>query len=127
MIYFLENVPDNIDESAINDIIDWACGELNLTGTDIELTFVWDTLPRGATGVTECEEDGEYKIILKRGLPEYELMKTVLHEIVHVMQYVNGNHADMHNICGRNDDYHNRPWEIEAYRREKELLIKYLK
>ena len=66
----------------------------------------------------------------------YEILKTLGHELVHVKQYVrgelstdrngllryNGVHYDPQNLL----EYFDLPYEIEAYGREKGLLIGFL-
>lgn len=70
---------------------------------------------------------GEYIIFLKPDITVQELCQTLAHEMVHVKQYAKGQ-LQVKNLgvkwCGKmykysdNISYVNRPWEIEAMKKE---------
>lgn len=83
-----------------------------------------------------CEGDKDYaKITIAKKCPVtgrklgfMEMMQTLAHEMVHARQFIRGQLvADgAWKWKGRNADgyeYENQPWEKEAYRLEKELLM----
>lgn len=71
---------------------------------------------QGVCGDCMYEDDNEFTIRLNKSLSPSELLITVLHELVHVSQYLRG-------MVMINDlPYDERPHEIEAHAMEKELV-----
>ena len=62
-----------------------------------------------------------------------DMVSTVLHEMVHVHQYLTGRMKQKwgdeiifeKKVFEAEMDYDSRPWEIEAHNKEKELKVKY--
>lgn len=70
---------------------------------------------QGVCGDCMYEDDNEFSIRLDKSLSPEKLITTVLHELVHVSQYLRG-------MVMNNDlPYFERPHEIEAHSREKQL------
>jgi len=75
------------------------------------------------------EGDREFTIRIDVSLPLEEMISTILHEMVHVYQYVSGKlkYKWVHEVVFEKRVYHwdmdydSRPWEIEAHQKEKEL------
>ena len=63
----------------------------------------------------------EYDIDIMRGMAEEDLITTVFHEMVHVKQYVRDEIID----CDWDLPYAERPFEIEAYKLQEELLLEF--
>ena len=81
-----------------------------------------------------CTQDNEfdYTIELRPDIRGPELTKTLIHEFVHIWQYVRGDLIQEHidglgpRMIWKNEDmshvdYNDRPWEIEAHRLEEKL------
>ena len=76
--------------------------------------------------------DGLYQIILDSRLEITQCLRTLAHELVHLKQSVRGQYQTKINKNGKparywlgkkvNKPYHKQPWELEAFRREEELL-----
>ena len=60
----------------------------------------------------------------KLGLSD-NFITTIFHEMVHVKQYIRKELFSEINFYKTRDEYLNLPWEIEAYRLQEELLIKW--
>ena len=74
---------------------------------------------QGVCGDCMYEDDNEFTIRLNKSLSLSDLITTVLHELVHVKQYLEG-------MVMENDlPYDQRPHEIEAHSKEKELTEAY--
>tara|TARA_R110000868_G_scaffold274852_5_gene534552 strand:+ start:1766 stop:2029 length:264 start_codon:yes stop_codon:yes gene_type:complete len=79
------------------------------------------------------EEDREFTIRIDVSLPLNEMISTILHEMVHVKQYLSGTLKQPRPgvaVYKRVDydwemEYDDRPWEIEAHCKEKQLAEKY--
>lgn len=70
---------------------------------------------QGVCGDCMYEDDNEFSIRLDKSLTPDNLITTVLHELVHVSQYLRG-------MVMINDlPYEERPHEIEAHSMEKQL------
>ena len=84
---------------------------------------------QGVYGDCMDEGDREFTIRIDVSLPLDEMISTILHEMVHVWQYVsrrmvqNWVHEVKFNKAVYSSDmpYDDRPWEIEAHRMEKQL------
>ena len=83
----------------------------------------------GVYGDCMDEEDREFTIRIDTKLPIIDMVTTLLHEMVHVQQYVTGrlkctrpSEFIFEKTTYRHDmDYDSRPWEIEAWKKEKQL------
>ena len=79
-----------------------------------------------------CTQEGEYDytIELRKGIKGEDLMRTLIHEFIHIYQYIVGDLRQEH-IDGLGPrmiwkgedlthlDYNDRPWEIEAHQLEE--------
>ena len=87
------------------------------------------TETQGVNGDCMDEEDREFTIRIDVSLPLNEMISTVLHEMVHVQQFLSGKLKQPQPgkaVYKRVDydwemDYNDRPWEIEAHTKEKQL------
>jgi len=87
------------------------------------------TEKQGVYGDCMDEGDREFTIRIDVSLPLDEMISTILHEMVHVHQYLtekmkqNWVHEIIFekNVFETEMDYDSRPWEIEAHKKEKEL------
>lgn len=68
-------------------------------------------------------EDGEFTIEINKRLVTKSIIKTVIHEMIHVQQYAEGRltQTDWMGQPHPNLPYRELPWEIEAFARETEL------
>lgn len=84
---------------------------------------------QGVYGDCMDEGDREFTIRIDVSLPLDEMISTILHEMVHVWQYVSKRMVQnwVHEVrfakqvYSTEMPYDDRPWEIEAHRKEKEL------
>ena len=91
------------------------------------------TETQGVNGDCMDEEDREFTIRIDVSLPLNEMISTILHEMVHVKQYLSGTLKQPRPgvaVYKRVDydwemEYDDRPWEIEAHCKEKQLAEKY--
>ena len=87
------------------------------------------TETQGVNGDCMDEEDREFTIRIDVSLPLNEMISTILHEMVHVQQFLSGKLKQPRPgkaVYKRVDydwemDYNDRPWEIEAHTKEKQL------
>lgn len=63
----------------------------------------------------------EFVMEIRKGMNEEDLITTVFHEFVHIKQYVRDEIID----CDWSLPYMERPFEIEAYKLQEELLLKF--
>ena len=84
---------------------------------------------QGVYGDCMDEGDREFTIRIDVSLPLDQMITTILHEMVHVWQYVSNRmvYKWVHEVRFAKEvydwdmPYDDRPWEIEAHRKEKEL------
>jgi len=70
-----------------------------------------------------------FKLQINKTLHFMEMVSTIIHEMVHVKQYVNRELNDNHSAikwksrhCSYNMSYEDQPWEKEAFRLQDRLL-----
>jgi hypothetical protein len=88
---------------------------------------------QGVYGDCMDEGDREFTIRIDVSLPLEQMIETILHEMVHVWQYVSKRmvYKWVHEVRFDKEvyssdlPYDDRPWEIEAHRIEKELKEKW--
>jgi len=100
--------------------------------------FIWfeRTADMAVDGYCSQDDDYEYTIEIDPKLRSSELRLTVIHELIHVYQYVTGSLYQEH-IEGlgprmywmgedhTSEEYENRPWEKQAHEIEETLYHKY--
>ena len=74
---------------------------------------------RGVYGDCMYEDDRDFTIRFDKTLPRIEIITTLLHELVHVKQYLRNEEMDY------TLPYDERPHEIEAHALEKQLTEAY--
>lgn len=88
---------------------------------------------QGVYGDCFDEGDREFTIRIDVSLPINEMMTTLLHEMVHVQQYVSlrmiqkcASEIHWEGVAFSTDvEYDSRPWEIEAHAAEKQMTENY--
>lgn len=87
----------------------------------------------GWCSVQDCDwKPRSFLVEIHNRLDEETYIKTLLHELHHVLQHIRGDLRDKRGIrCWKgidcNDlDYSEQPWELEAQQREQELYQEYL-
>ena len=118
---------------AIMDAVMFACNQLM---PRVRKPFYINIRPipkltetQGVNGDCMDEEDREFTIRIDVSLPLNEMISTILHEMVHVQQFLSGKLKQPQPgkaVYKRVDydwemDYNDRPWEIEAHTKEKQL------
>lgn len=110
----------NLAKSAIN----WYVSKYlpNIRKIDIKLQF--SNLEETLRGRCTQNSKREYLIEINETLHKDEMISTVMHEMIHVKQYVLNEMSDMNNgsvrwkkqvINPENIDYAEHPWEKEAF------------
>lgn len=87
----------------------------------------------GIDGYCMCEEDDSFLIEVSPSLRGEDLVRTLIHELIHVKQYLTGELLQVHSNDGRGPRvywkkvdmtdqlYEDRPWEREAHSLEDRL------
>jgi len=110
----IENVVSKVSDLLFNDIDH----DTISVGFEIDHEMEVD-------GYCTQEDHDDYTIEIRSGLRGEELERTIIHELVHIWQYVRGDLVQEH-VCGLGPrmvwkgedmtsvDYSDRPWEREA-------------
>ena len=104
-------------EDLICDVI--AYGSSKLFPEDDVYINIIAMRKQGVCGDCMYEDDNEFTIRLSKSLSLSDLITTVLHELVHVSQYLRGM------VIVNDLPYDERPHEIEAHGMEKQLTEAY--
>ena len=117
-------------------VINWFCSQY-LPRHKIEIEVLHRGLLRenvyGWCSVTDCDwRPRSFLIEIHNRLSPEDYIKTLLHELQHVLQHVRGDLRDKKGIrCWKGIDcsglnYEDQPWELDAHQREEELYEEYL-
>ena len=105
-------------EDLICDVIAFGSDQLFPQENDVFIN-ISATTKKGVCGDVMFEDDNEFSIRLNKSLSLSDLITTVLHELVHVKQYLEGMIMDTESA------YEERWQEIEAHSMEKQLKEKW--
>ena len=84
----------------------------------------WKNLPHD--GDCYDADDRSFIIRVNKDLSREDLLTTIFHEFVHIKQHIKKEFGgDVFGISNEEVAYMDRPYEIEAFRLEKELLEEY--
>ena len=130
----------------IRETIDWFVDYHKLNRFKIDFDVVVRGMLRegmfgGCTVMDAYHRPRHFLIELHSGLDRYEFISTLMHELVHVKQFVL-KHKVTKSYCFRNSGYdkqlwhgkvidpstpyHDEPWEIEAYTTEGDLTKQFI-
>lgn len=115
MIVEFESKFARVKEDLICDAIAYGASQLFPDKDNVYINISAIT-KEGLCGDCMFEDDDEFTIRLNKTLPVKDLILTVLHELVHVSQYLMGL------VMYTESDYEERWQEIEAHALEGELL-----
>jgi|TARA_B110000908_G_scaffold100026_1_gene118052 hypothetical protein len=103
-----------VKENIICDVISYGQDQLFPLTDDVFIN-IEAIRKQGVCGDCMFEDDNEFTIRLNKSLSVSDLITTVLHELVHVKQYLNCM------VMDTESSYEDRWQEIEAHALEKEL------
>jgi len=90
---------------------------------EIEIESVKDL---HADGDCYDADDRSYIIRVNKELSEQDLLTTIFHEFVHIKQHIKREFGgDIFSISNDKVAYEDRPYEVEAFRLEQEMLEEY--
>jgi len=122
--------PDTISDREFVTVVRFASEWLGIPD-HIDLNFEFEQVEdyKGFVHQTDCGNN-EFIIVLSPSLSWEELVKTIIHEMVHVRQFVRKQRTgDVWMgvpVKVYETDYHNLPWEVEAFRLEEALFDQYV-
>lgn len=114
MIVEFESNFSKVKEDLICDVIAFGSRKLFPHEDDVYIN-ISATTKKGVCGDVLYEDDNEFSIRLSRSLPLSDLITTVLHELVHVKQFLECM------VMDTESPYEERWQEIEAHAMEKQL------
>ena len=130
MIYLVDFKPDSISYETLDKIISF-CWEFHSLPDDLNLDIEFDDgieLPQHGYGDIE---DNVAVIGINPCISLDDMVKTIIHEIVHIKQIHNGELVLGEGLqkstwygAVYDKNYHELPWEVEAYEIENEIMEK---
>lgn len=137
MYFDLTEIRNDRMELDIAKVITFVEQKLFPTDPDCEVRFESCPDLGNIDGYCTQEDEGEYLIEVNMSLRGEDLIRTVIHELVHVQQYLEGKlsqiyddgkgprmywqKVDMSDVL-----YEERPWECEAHSIEESLYLQYI-
>jgi hypothetical protein len=125
--------PRNLKKAILLKALDYAEEYLKMP-FDIDLTIEFEKLEGVEVGFAMDADDNEYEITIDSKQTPRQMIHTLLHELVHVNQYVTGRLVSgegrkPNRWLGKPnyDDYANQPWEIEAYDLDKKMMRNFIR
>tara|TARA_E500000331_G_C16830936_1_gene529206 strand:- start:132 stop:557 length:426 start_codon:yes stop_codon:yes gene_type:complete len=122
----------------IRETIEWFVDYHQLNRFKIDFDVVVRGMLRegcfgGCTVMDAQHRPRHFLIELHSGLDRYEFISTLMHELVHVKQWVLKHKAQRYakqlwhgKVIDRSTPYQDEPWEIEAYMTEGELTKQFI-
>ena len=133
--------PDNVPRSLCKESLQFYANELlgKRLSKNISLQLVFEELPSPYFAICDWNDDGpvhrNFIVIVNKTLKKRMMLITLAHEMVHVKQYARKELQDdqyRNNVkwlgkvvCLNKTQYRKRPWEIEAYAKDKALYEKF--
>lgn len=114
----------NLEEKPTVDFVSFCCNALKIKPSIIYVDG-YDELSAGLLGYCIDITKEIYSVVVStKNRNITEIYTTIAHELVHVKQYM---HEDLGNIIETtNYDYKSVWWEVEANKKSKELVKKYV-
>ena len=123
----------------VEEIVNWCIDEMmpRMRTLDIHVHMSSILKSDGAYGWCHSIDNREFELEIHKNRDDYEsredFIKTVMHEMVHVMQWAKGlckDYADGRRMWKDKDHantpYSKQPWERQAYRMQETLYKKWL-
>jgi hypothetical protein len=136
-----KGIPDNVSRSLCKESLRFYANELlgKRLAKNISLQLVFEELPSPYFAICDWNDDGpvhrSFIVIISKTLKTKMMLVTLAHEMVHIKQYARKELQDNQHrdnvkwrgkaFCLNKTKYHKRPWEIEAYAKDKPLYEKF--
>lgn len=122
------------EREIVTSTVEWCLHKLMPRIRNIEI----DVTIKNSDAYGYClmgDTNREFEMEICKGMSLYELIGTVVHEMIHVKQYargelkeiVGGVHRWKGTLVHEDVNYHDAPWEVEAYELEEELTLEAFK
>lgn len=138
--YLINGAKSEKFEALASDVICWCFNKLLPYHSTIHVDVHFKGIRKGgADGYCEWIDSNvaprEFKITVERSLGKENIIKTIIHEMVHVKQYAKGELAERYKdghkqlwkaVDHSNTKYDDQPWEIEAHTLQDSLYEEYI-
>lgn len=141
MLIRTKGIPDNVSRSLCKEATRFYGKELlgNRLINNIEVLLVFEELPSTYYAICDWNDDQRvcrsFILLINKKLKKRAMMLTLAHEMVHIKQYARKELQDYTHrdkvkwlgkiFCLKKTKYHKRPWEKEAYFKDKPLYEKF--
>lgn len=125
---YCEDVSENIHASLIKEVVEFANNNLNIREEDFEIEIFLDDIVDGANGmIIDDIPNKKFTILIQNGRHISQILMTIVHELVHVKQYIRDGLAEVSDSLFQNIPYLERWWELEAFEKTSEIIGDYVK
>jgi len=118
MLVEFENIKSHKLQELVCEVVEFGRKKLFPRHKHININII-AMRNKGVYGDCMYEDDRDFTIRFDKTLPTIEIITTLLHELVHVKQYLRNEEMDY------TLPYNERPHEIEAHALEKQLTEAY--
>lgn len=137
MFFDLTGIGNDRMELDVAKVITFVEKDIFPTDSNVEVRFESCTDLDSVDGYCTQEDEQGYLIELNSSLRGEDLIRTVIHELIHVQQYLTGKLEQIH-VDGKGPRmywqkidmsdvlYEERPWECEAHSLEDALYLQYM-
>lgn len=141
MEIIIRGKPKNLDKKIVRKAVKFYADTLmsSRLHKNIHLTLTFGKLKDGDKGYCDTHYEGlqvrVFDIKIDKTLSDYEILKTLAHEMVHLKQYAKDEHynydrnparhrfkGEIYEIHNEDKEYWLSPWEVEAYGSEYGLF-----
>lgn len=123
-----EDVSDNAHTSLIKEVVEFANNHLDIHEEDFEIEIFLDDIVDGANGMLIDDiPNKKFIMLVKNGRNISHILMTIVHELVHVKQYIRDGLAEVCETVFQTVPYLERWWEMEAFEKTPQIIENYIR
>lgn len=125
---YCEDVSENVHTSLIKEVVEFANNNLDIHEEDFEIEIFLDDITDGANGMLIDDiPNKRFTMLVQNGRHISQILMTIVHELVHVKQYIRDGLAEVSDSLFQNIRYLERWWEVEAFEKTPEIIGNYIR
>lgn len=125
---YCEDVSENVHTSLIKEVVEFANNNLDIHEEDFEIEIFLDDISDGVNGmIIDDIPNKKFTMLVQNDRHISQILMTIVHELVHVKQYIRDGLAEVSDSLFRSIPYLERWWEVEAFEKTSEIVGNYVK
>lgn len=125
---YCEEISDNVHTSIIKEVVDFANTNLNIHEEDFKIEIFLDDIEEGTNGMLIDDiPNKKFIMLVQNGRHISHILMTIVHELVHVKQYIRDGLAEVGENIFKTVPYLERWWEKEAFEKTSQIIENYIR